>query len=185
MDEKYLKFIFDSVQSLPNNPDRESLDNIKKKLNLLGGDCDLETIEKVSILKSKGYTREAGGEILKDKTLNEIKGLEDLSKDSHSVIDKPPQKKSTKKPESPKKPKQKIERVEQKQPEYRPDSGSKMKKVSDYRIIGETHVNLLEKKVNNAVNQGWTPLGGVCIYAPGPRIGGAQDSCFQAIVKYS
>ena len=163
MDEKYLKFIFDSVQSLPNNPDRESLDNIKKKLNLLGGDCDVETIEKVSILKSKGYTREAGGQILKDKTINEIKELEDLSKDSHSVIDKPAKKKS------PKKPKQRIEKVEQKQPEYRPDLGSKMKKVSDYKIIGDTSVYGLQKKVYNAVNQGWAPTGGVCIYAPGAR----------------
>lgn len=182
MDEKYLKFIFDSVQSLPNNPDRESLDNIKKKLNLLGGDCDVETIEKISVLKSKGYTKEAGGEILKDKSLNEIKGLEDLSKDSHSVIDKPPQKKS------PKQLKEKIEKVEQNQPEYRPDSGSKMMKISEYKIIGDTHYYNLEKKVNKAINQGWTPVGGVCIDDHSARIGAFGNpppSCFQAIVKYS
>ena len=177
MDEKYLKFIFDSLESLPNNPDRESLESINKKLNLLGADTDIETIEKISILKSKGYTREAGRKILKDKTLNEIKGLEDLAKKRQA--EEYAKKEAATKKRKEQELKDKIEKLEL-------NSGSEMMKVSEYKIIGETHVFTLEKAVNNAVNQGWTPLGGVCVDDHSARITGSErPSFFQAIVKYS
>ena len=59
-----------------------------------------------------------------------------------------------------------------------------MMKVSEYRIIGETHVFTLQKAVNNAVSQGWTPLGGVCVDDHSARITGSErPSFFQAVVK--
>ena len=129
MDEKYLKYIFDSVESLPNNPDRESLESINKKLNLLGADTDIETIEKISILKSKGYTKEAGREILKDKTLNEIKGLEDLAKKRQAEEDAKKEAATQKRKEQ--ELKDKIEKAEQKKRKDQRDSARKMMKVSN------------------------------------------------------
>ena len=59
-----------------------------------------------------------------------------------------------------------------------------MKKVSDYKIIGDTNIYGLQNKVKNAVNQGWTPLGGVCVDDHSARITGSErPSFFQAIVK--
>jgi hypothetical protein len=58
------------------------------------------------------------------------------------------------------------------------------KNIMEYQIIaGKSHYEL-EEQVQNAINGGWEPLGGMAVYNAGGKIGSVPDHFFQTIVRY-
>lgn len=47
-----------------------------------------------------------------------------------------------------------------------------------YQIFREQHIDLLEDAVNDAIGQGWEPIGGIAVVV-------TQDAvyCYQALIK--
>jgi hypothetical protein len=57
--------------------------------------------------------------------------------------------------------------------------------ISNYEILKDPTAYGLEKKVKDAIEAGWTPLGGVCTYPMFAKVGfTAQDLFYQSMVKH-
>jgi hypothetical protein len=62
--------------------------------------------------------------------------------------------------------------------------GNGTKSIVGYKIISDKSHYALEQQVQNAIKQGWEPLGGMAVYNPGGSIGSIRDHFFQTVVNY-
>jgi len=172
MNEREFKYLYSNL-SLDAN-------ELKSKLSLLGVNVDLQFIEKMSVLKAKGYSVSKAMQVAASKDSGGIVALTSSNGKTAKVATNAAKKNIEKKLSPVKK-----EVVPPQSTMQTQVDGDVPQRIVEYRILSSTDVFDLQQQVNSAIKSGWMPMGGVCVYLPGVSFVVAQDSCFQAIVKMS